>query len=47
MTNSDKGESIFKDLLIIAIKDTFTPTEWKIIFHISKNKIKLDFLIPN
>ena len=29
MTNSDNGESIFKELLDVAIKDTFTPTEWE------------------
>lgn len=29
MTNSDNGESIFKDLLEIAIADTFTPWSWE------------------
>lgn len=29
MTNSDNGESVFKSLLAIALKDTFTPTEWE------------------
>ncbi|MEM9361964.1 MAG: serine hydrolase [Bacteroidota bacterium] len=29
MTNSDNGESIFKELLEVAIKDTFTPWEWE------------------
>ncbi len=29
MTNSDNGESIFKELLAVAIKDTYTPTEWE------------------
>ena len=28
MTNSDNGESIFKELLEIALKDTYTPWEW-------------------
>jgi len=29
MTNSDNGESIFKYLLELSIKDTFTPWEWE------------------
>ncbi|WP_051554700.1 serine hydrolase [Maribacter antarcticus] len=29
MTNSDNGKSIFKELLEVAIKDTFTPWEWE------------------
>tara|TARA_R110001606_G_C15361683_1_gene648615 strand:- start:236 stop:1999 length:1764 start_codon:yes stop_codon:yes gene_type:complete len=29
MTNSDNGESIFKELLEIAMKDIYTPTEWE------------------
>lgn len=29
MTNSDNGESIFKELLEITIKDTYTPSEWE------------------
>ncbi|MBD0779977.1 serine hydrolase [Maribacter sp. ANRC-HE7] len=29
MTNSDHGESIFKELLEFAIKDTYTPSEWE------------------
>jgi hypothetical protein len=29
MTNSDNGESIFKELLEIAIKDTYTPWQWE------------------
>jgi len=29
MTNSDNGESIFKELLELTIKDTFTPWEWQ------------------
>lgn len=29
MTNSDNGESIFKELLEVALKDTFTPWEWQ------------------
>ncbi|MGB5818533.1 MAG: serine hydrolase [Saonia sp.] len=29
MTNSDNGESIFKELLEVALKDTFTPWEWE------------------
>ena len=29
MTNSDNGESIFKELLDIAMKDIYTPTEWE------------------
>jgi CubicO group peptidase (beta-lactamase class C family)/uncharacterized Tic20 family protein len=29
MTNSDNGESIFKELLEFAIKDTYTPSEWE------------------
>lgn len=28
MTNSDNGESIFKELLEFSIADTFSPTEW-------------------
>ena len=28
MTNSDNGESIFKELLEVAIKDVYTPWEW-------------------
>ncbi len=29
MTNSDNGESIFKELLEITMKDIYTPTEWE------------------
>ncbi|MEE9364356.1 MAG: serine hydrolase [Cellulophaga sp.] len=29
MTNSDNGESIFKELLELAMKDIYTPTEWE------------------
>jgi CubicO group peptidase (beta-lactamase class C family) len=29
MTNSDNGESIFKELLELAIKDTYTPWQWE------------------
>ncbi len=29
MTTSDNGESIFEELLDVAIKDTFTPVEWE------------------
>ncbi|MEM8847373.1 MAG: serine hydrolase [Bacteroidota bacterium] len=29
MTNSDNGESIFKELLEVTIKDSFTPWEWE------------------
>lgn len=29
MTNSDNGESIFKELLEIAMKDIYTPSEWE------------------
>ncbi len=29
MTNSDNGESIFKELLEITIKDTYTPSDWE------------------
>lgn len=29
MTNSDNGESIFKELLALTIADTYSPTEWK------------------
>ncbi|MBL4605875.1 MAG: serine hydrolase [Flavobacteriaceae bacterium] len=29
MTNSDNGERIFKELLEIAMKDIYTPTEWE------------------
>ncbi len=29
MTNSDNGKSIFKELLEVAIKDTYTPWEWE------------------
>ncbi|GAB2760069.1 serine hydrolase [Salinimicrobium soli] len=29
MTNSENGESIFKELLEMAIRDTYTPWEWK------------------
>jgi CubicO group peptidase (beta-lactamase class C family) len=29
MTNSDNGESVFKELLKFAIKDTYTPSEWE------------------
>ena len=29
MTNSDNGESIFKELLEFAIRDTFTPWKWE------------------
>lgn len=29
MTNSDNGESIFKEILELGIKDTFTPYEWE------------------
>ena len=29
MTDSDNGESIFKELLEFAIKDTYTPSEWE------------------
>ena len=29
MTNSDNGESIFKELLEVAIQDTYTPWEWE------------------
>ncbi|MEO6454788.1 MAG: serine hydrolase domain-containing protein [Ginsengibacter sp.] len=29
MTNNDNGESIFKELLEFAIKDTFTPWQWE------------------
>jgi len=29
MTNSDNGESIFKELLEITIGDTFTPWQWE------------------
>jgi serine-type D-Ala-D-Ala carboxypeptidase/endopeptidase len=29
LTNSDNGESIFKELLEFAIKDTFTPWKWQ------------------
>jgi len=29
MSNSDNAESIFKELLEVAIKDTFTPWEWE------------------
>ncbi|HEX6171566.1 MAG TPA: serine hydrolase domain-containing protein, partial [Chitinophagaceae bacterium] len=29
MTNSDNGESIFKELLEYAIKDTYTPWKWQ------------------
>lgn len=37
MTNSDNGESIFKELLEVAIKDTYTPWEWE--NYIPYNKI--------
>ena len=29
MTNSDNGEGIFKELLEVAIADTYTPWEWE------------------
>ncbi|WP_422079972.1 serine hydrolase [Ulvibacterium sp.] len=29
MTNSDNGESIFKELLEVALSDTYTPWEWE------------------
>ena len=29
MTNSDNGDSIFKELLEIAIGDKFTPWQWE------------------
>lgn len=29
MTNSDNGESIFKELLAVTMKDTYTPYEWE------------------
>jgi hypothetical protein len=29
MTNSDNGESIFKELLEFAVRDTFTPWKWQ------------------
>jgi len=29
MTNSDNGESIFKELLAVAIGDIFTPWQWE------------------
>lgn len=29
MTDSDNGESVFKELLEFAIKDTYTPSEWE------------------
>jgi hypothetical protein len=29
MTNSDNAESIFKELLEVAIKDVYTPWEWE------------------
>ena len=29
MTNSDNGESIFKELLDFCMKDSYTPTEWE------------------
>ena len=29
MTNSDNGESIFRDLLAVSIKDVYTPYEWE------------------
>jgi CubicO group peptidase (beta-lactamase class C family) len=29
MTNSDNGESIFKELLEFAIKDVYTPWKWQ------------------
>ncbi len=29
MTNSDNGESIFKELLEVALADIYTPWEWQ------------------
>jgi hypothetical protein len=29
MTNSENGESIYKELLEVALKDIYTPWEWK------------------
>lgn len=37
MTNSDNGESIFKELLEIGVGDTFTPTEWENYIPYNKN----------
>jgi CubicO group peptidase (beta-lactamase class C family) len=36
MTNSDNGESLFKELLEISIADTFTPWQWENYLPFSK-----------
>lgn len=38
LTNSDNGESIFKELLEFTIGDTFTPWKWQRYFPYDKNK---------
>lgn len=38
MTNSDNGESIYKELLEVAISDTFSPMEWHNFFSYNLGK---------